>query len=448
MQALHKSTLPLVFPKLFLNLEDPTNPRYESELNKAFGGPYSAVTSEAHEDILTNLPKYNLRAQVFECVDATKSEAFERIVKQPYACMVLDVNYQFDHDDDGTKSDDPSKDGASYTTGESLAKMLRSFADIQALSHTHDYTVIVFCGFLQCHDFYKVMREEFSRGKVFRYFWKKTPAKGAKNINPERPTNVLECIFVGIRYKIGAGVPEPWQVNYGASPEDRTNVLDVPSVVKKVRSATSDKNILGDWQKPRKLLHILLKRHACVPGRWVLEFMCGTATASLVALTLGMNVVASDWSKERVKVAGGRLTKLMLPVGDSGSLPSEEAEIRTKVQWKALLDERVKLAEEKKKKSAPPSLTEADCSDFSKADQLVLEQSTNKSTDNSEHVPMDTQQPEMVNFTGEELTEAGKSLQLEEEAEDEDDDDLLNRQVAVLETQKDKEVEENPQQST
>ena len=205
-----------------------------------------------------------MRAQFVHDVDCTTPAAFEAIVKVDYAAMVIDVNYQFDHDDQVGLSMDPSANGENFTTVEGFRKTLQMFRQTQLISKINDYTVIVFCGFLQVEPFFKVMKEEFSHGRVFRYFWRKTPAFGAKNINPERPTNVIETILVGLSFKVGKKEAEPWQANYGPEAEDRTNVLEVPSVVKKLKDPQSNTNLMGDWQKPRKFAY-LLSATLCIP---------------------------------------------------------------------------------------------------------------------------------------------------------------------------------------
>ena len=99
--------------------------------------------------------------------------------------------------------------------------------------------------------------------------------------------------------------------------------------------------VVGDWQKPRKLLRMLIERHAKVPGKWILEAMCGSATASVVALTLGMNAVAVDDKPYITSSVRTRLSTLGKATPWT-IMHSEEAEIRTKAQWKALLEERKK----------------------------------------------------------------------------------------------------------
>ena len=75
----------------------------------------------------------------------------------------------------------------------------------------------------------------FPKAAVLRYFWLKSPAKGAHNINKTRPANVIECCLVGFAIGIGEQNMKEWMYNYGPTPAERTNCLDVPSVVFKVK---------------------------------------------------------------------------------------------------------------------------------------------------------------------------------------------------------------------
>ena len=322
-----------------LLIEDPTDPKFAKEVERLFGVQAENLDFKNEElmEKLRDLPTYKLRMQLLHGMDCTKAETFGHIVKKEYAAMVVDCNYHFDFDDDG---EDASANGDKYTTAEGLKQMLNCFRQIQGVSKVIDYTVIVFCGFRQVEDFFKVMKEEFGpgRGQVFRYFWKKTPAIGAKNIHPERPTNIIECILVGVCWPLGDEKPAKWQANYGPNAEDRTNVLEVPSVLKKVRDPTSKTNLMGDWQKPRRLMRMLFERHCNKPGRWLLEPMCGSGTASVVALTMGMNVVAIDWNKKRVMEAGKRMAKMQDPLHPD--IPSEEEEIRSVEEMKKIMVQR------------------------------------------------------------------------------------------------------------
>ena len=327
-------------------MEDPTDPKHAKDVQRLFGVDAEDLDFK-DEEVLRKVrafPTMDLRMQLIHGMDCTKADTFTHIVKKPYAGMVVDCNYHFDYEDDGV---DASANGDKFTTADGLKQMLTCFKQVQGVSNVLDYTVFVFCGFRQVEDFFKVMKEDFGpgRGQVFRYFWKKTPPIGAKNIHPERPTNVIECILVGVCFAMGREKLESWQANYGPKATDRINFLEVPSVVKKVRYPSSQTNLMGDWQKPRKLMRILLERHCNNPGRWLLEPMCGSGTASVVALTMGMNVVAIDWNRTRANEAGRRMSKLQDPL--QGAYPSEEQEIRTGEEMKKLMDERAKARAQK-----------------------------------------------------------------------------------------------------
>ena len=82
--------------------------------------------------------------------------------------------------------------------------------------------------------FYDLMKKLYTKHPVLRYFWKKSLAKGAHNINKTRPSNVIECILVAFSLEIGVTELRDWQYNYGPTPAERTNYLEVPSVVYKV----------------------------------------------------------------------------------------------------------------------------------------------------------------------------------------------------------------------
>ena len=69
--------------------------------------------------------------------------------------------------------------------------------------------------------------------------------------------------------------------------------------------------------------------------------MCGSGTASVVALTLGMNVVALDWNRTRLMLAAKRMAQLQDPL--QMVLPSEELEIRNREDEKKMMAQRAEI---------------------------------------------------------------------------------------------------------
>ena len=69
--------------------------------------------------------------------------------------------------------------------------------------------------------------------------------------------------------------------------------------------------------------------------------MCGSGTASVVALTLGMNVVALDWNRNRLVQAAKRMSQLQDPL--QMVLPSEELEIRNREEEKKMMAQRAEI---------------------------------------------------------------------------------------------------------
>ncbi len=68
--------------------------------------------------------------------------------------------------------------------------------------------------------------------------------------------------------------------------------------------------VLKGWQKPQGLVTQIMKRHMTVPEGFILDGMCGTATATVCALKLGMNAVGFDSDIDHCHAALYRLAKM------------------------------------------------------------------------------------------------------------------------------------------
>ena len=179
------------------------------------------------------------------------------------------------------------------------------------------------------------MQRELNCKTVIRYFWvKKTLPDGASSLHPERPCNAVECILVGLHHEINGEIRE-WQMNYNHDEMPLSNVIECDPVCRPF--AYKGVPVLPQWQKPRRLMRLLIRRHCHCAGEWIFEPLCGVASGSVAALTMGMNVVALDEDFRCAAATKARFFLLQIKSGPNKGLPCEEKEITTKERWNGLV---------------------------------------------------------------------------------------------------------------
>lgn len=65
--------------------------------------------------------------------------------------------------------------------------------------------------------------------------------------------------------------------------------------------------VLPGWQKPLKLMQLIITRYMLVTGAWVLDGFCGTGSTSHAAIMLGMSAFAFDIDQAMVQATTFRV---------------------------------------------------------------------------------------------------------------------------------------------
>ena len=125
------------------------------------------------------------------------------------------------------------------------------------------------------------------------------------------------------------------------------------------------------WQKPQKLINAIITKHMYQQDGNIIDGMCGTATASVVALRGGMNAYAFDHNMDQCKASLARLAHVGL-----ATFIGPEEELYTKADWKLVIAGKAKSVPQIR----PPADNDLDntCEDLTQGERGELPHSLNE----------------------------------------------------------------------